>query len=246
MKKIFTLVMLLSAVIPAITQNTVTKKISDYHPLIEENKRWTVAHSISIYFPFYHWYSYAYKFDGDSIINNLTYQKLYQTADENRTNWNFCGLLREDDNHKVYMRKNDGQDGILYDFSLELGDTVWFTYHQPNVYAVVTAIDMTDTIDGIYGDVRRRITLTYDVDIVEQWIEGIESTIGLLESGTGNYVGENIEMVCVLKDNNKIYSADGQNGSCWLTYTGIDDEKENKHLVYPNPTMNYIYIDFGA
>jgi len=78
---------------------------------------------------------------GDTVINNVSYKKIYQNYDYNFnvSNSQYKGAIRED-NKKIYVYYyND--ERILYDFNLNVGDTAKVTASNGFKYsAKVSAI----------------------------------------------------------------------------------------------------------
>lgn len=64
--------------------------------------------------------SYRIKFEGDSILNDRTYIKIWQSNDSIGVNWNMTGLIREVEKRTYYHKLNDDgfYDMLLYDFSV--------------------------------------------------------------------------------------------------------------------------------
>ncbi len=122
-----------------------------------------------------------YKLQGDTIINSLQYHKLYlELGDTLTPQITFVGALREL-NKKIYITSFAfaaylNQEWLLYDFSVQVGDTI---KHDPNYgypYTVISDIDSV-LIDGAF---RKR----YKVDrgFTDYITEGIGSvTKGLLD-----------------------------------------------------------------
>ncbi len=55
-----------------------------YFPLVEDNKNWSVLHEIfSLPWEPTTYYTENYKIDGDTIINSMSYKKLFNSNDEN-------------------------------------------------------------------------------------------------------------------------------------------------------------------
>src|SRR5690606_23554836 len=94
---------------------------------IEENKVWTVLSQG--FGPDYH--TFAIKFSGDTTINNIVYKKMLSSADSSLANsWGQSNIfMREDSLHRIY-KYNENEEQLLYDFSLEVGDTFEVHFYQ--------------------------------------------------------------------------------------------------------------------
>jgi hypothetical protein len=141
---------------------------------------------------------------GDTIIDNLPYKKIFYQQLWCNSNGSFCpscsgsqvsppimlGFVREDSSKKVFFRSYFNSidvlpvhcsqelfesEKILYDFGLQIGDTVpWKPYNK-----VVTTIDSTQAPDGEF--LRKIVFQLYETDY---WIEGLGSSIGFFGSYT--------------------------------------------------------------
>jgi hypothetical protein len=164
-----------------------------------------------------------YKFEEDTIIDGKLYQKVFISEDEFQEDWFFYGSFIREENKKVYLREYFGEEGLIYDFNLQLGDTV--VVNNPRavseVTLVLTEIDSVETNDGY----RERWKLTNDEFMIpEYWIEGIGSMGGVLNSSTEVF------------------------GGLCGTYILLCEE-ESGSTIYLNPEYEYCYyllLDDGA
>jgi hypothetical protein len=165
-----------------------------YEPFIDTDKQWNTAIAF-----------YAYGgsvatintlqlliMPNDTLINDTVYQKVINNG---YINWFFpdgiIGFIREDiDEKKVYFRENKEEfyppkDRLLYDFSLEAGDTteVFGLYHcmlGSNTFKVIS----TGTMNLLNDEERKTWYLEPIGDYVQEpdlWIEGIGSRDGAVE-----------------------------------------------------------------
>lgn len=206
----------------------------EYFPLVQENKEWNVLQvSINWNMTDTVYYTYTYKFEGDTMISGINYVYVYKSLEEFPVNWTMHGLITEDQNRKVYFN-----DLLKYDFGVSLGDTVEIYDNYNPVIAIVQAIDSI----FINGDYRKKIILNYlEWGGTEIWIEGIGSTLGVLESGRANYLGGWTWLNCMSQNNELIYMNPNIN-SCYLISTGIEDKSNSIIEVYPNPVKDKIWI----
>lgn len=125
----------------------------------------------------------VYGYLGDSLINGISWHKLYATNDPLfESDFVFEGLIRTDNNLVIFTNTFSELD-TLYDFSLNAGDHVSYPFYD-NLYP--TRLDDVDSIT-LNGEFFR----TYDFDepmglpnafdyVDERWIEGIGSIHGPL------------------------------------------------------------------
>jgi hypothetical protein len=115
----------------------------------------------------------------DTLINSLSYYKLYKSgyAMYDMPFWYndiYVGAIREADNEIYFIKKNRTTETWLYDFNMDVGDTI---------KAAVATGETILSIDTLPGG--RRI-FNYDLDRYTTGflVEGIGSNGGLLSSGT--------------------------------------------------------------
>lgn len=175
-----------------------------------------------------------YMTNGDTVINGKSYMKVYQHEewtpfefDITRASY-FCAIRNDVDNKKVYgiyykatevyndgdyyssipplYMSTDTSEFLLYDFSLQIGDTVTVASFEPYIDKICLLIAQRDSIMNIWyyldyqyissnfydrdslktllnGDVHRRIIVNFshnDRHTIgnQMWIEGIGSSSG--------------------------------------------------------------------
>lgn len=135
---------------------------------------------------------YVYYIKGDSTIGNLTYQKLFKRGKSEFT-WNasppippsctgshvfnhFEALIRQD-KRKVYVRDNQGTDTLLYDFDLQIGDSLPVTWNNQNIKGSIIVSGIDSILAGT--DYRRIFQLSGNSS--STLVEGIGHNNGLLE-----------------------------------------------------------------
>lgn len=214
----------------------------DYYPLVGENKVWNVlnVYNNSIEPPFDTGYiTITYKISGDSVIDNVSYKKIYRTEEEFPVNWTFIRLIREDENKRVYLRMFN-EDILYYDFSVEPGDTVTIGY---NIYQVTLIADSVSYVE-INGMLLKKIWLSYEEDPTfrEFWIEGIGSNRGLLQIGTANYNELWYWFSCLTENGTLVYMNPAIQ-DCYMFGTGTNETVvENRITLFPNPASTFITL----
>ena len=97
-----------------------------YQPIVVEGYNWNVVNrraqldgNNTIEYS-----TIAEKIEGDSIINEVTYKKLWRSTNDELTEYEIIALIREDvDNQKVWTFVGD-REYLVYDFACEVGNTV--------------------------------------------------------------------------------------------------------------------------
>ena len=132
-----------------------------------------------------------------------------------------------------------GNDYLKYDFEREIGDTINVYITEEPAQLIVESVDSI-IINDAY---RRSITLRYIFGNTfwEQWIEGIGSNRGILESGTANFSGGWRWFLCMSENGELIYMNPNYE-SCYLI-TEINEVNKPKLKIFPNPTKNILTIE---
>lgn len=184
--------------------------------------------------------------DGDTIINTIRYHKVYQSGYTYYLNYPpgyyyyyedvFHGLLREEDN-RWYTINYNGQDELLYDFTLDVGDTVYsaftFIFEDP---IIVTGVDSV----LVGGDYKRRLELNSEEGGgAEYIIEDIGATSGLFENMFFFEWGS--ELVCFAKNGVSLWGASTE--ECDLAVAiGEAETHPNACFISPNPATDHLIL----
>lgn len=211
----------------------------NYYPLVQENNEWNVLQVI--FEGGNPWdtsfYTQTYKISGDTIVNNQDFKKIYKSEEEIPVNWIYEGSIREEDEKVWYVSHFNNEERLIYDFTLNVGDTMEF---QDQPYMVVDSI----TFHEIAGIERKHIYFSY-IDFSpykELWIEGIGSNYGVLSSGSGGSVGGWTWFLCMSENGELIYMNPDYN-SCFLIGTKINETKSLDFNIFPNPTTGLLKIE---
>ena len=195
--------------------------IDNYHPVVEDGKQWNVLFSYPWNPPEpQHKYTDIYKIEGDTLVDGVSYKVMYTTRNENLTGWSVCGVIREtEDKQVLYRRDGSSYDEILYDFSMEVGDTIIMNGNgfYPDMMFVIETNEIL-----VNGEPRQQIVLEYPWGDHEVWIEGIGSLYGIIDSGSLFLMGGSTNLLCYYEDGDLIW----QN-----TTPGYDE----CYMVYPTP-----------
>ena len=181
-----------------------TMKAQEYHPIVEDGKQWNVLFSYPWNPPEpQHKYTDIYKIEGDTLVDGMSYKVMYATRNEDLTGWNCWGFIRETEDGQVFSRRPSTSDEqLLYDFSMEVGDTI-FMYEEHNEYMVV--VEKGEIL--VNEEPRQQIVLEYPFGNGEQevWIEGIGSLYGIINSGSLFLMGGSTDLLCYYEDGDLIW-----------------------------------------
>lgn len=240
------------ALLSMISCSLASAQTSVYHPFPDSNASWCILTgcldgSCNG--------DYGYIVDqlvGDTIVDGMLYHKVQETYFPSSNN-NCCtpplglgsGYLREDTaNKKVYWRGEImGQDTLLYDFSLQIGDTLNGLMGSCPISWVVQTID--STIVG--SDYHKRINFDADTCNGFSIIEGIGSTQGLTNCPYPPFEMATI-LQCVTVADELVYSL--VCGSALNPCEGLTNsssvpsvQRTSNVQVTPNPTTGLLRLD---
>ena len=215
---------------------------SQYQPLPMQNAYWVCSGAYDLLsnpIPI----QYMYYTDGDTIINSTTYVKIKKTEDPPVNNIyiyaTFTGVIRQDTlNKKIYVIPTDStSEKLLYDFSLQVGDTV-LSFLNGNCPTTVTISNIDSIL--INGNYHKRFYLQNACSGIQiYFIEGIGSNFGLLyPNNTGNI--SNLDCV---KINGQTYYPSNMS-PCNLITSTDNIQLESSINIYLNHTTDKINIEF--
>jgi len=207
--------------------------------------------------------SHWIKFEGDSIINDTLFKVIYRSDKEFHDRWYRYGAIREDTLKRVFIHRN-GQQHLLYDFNLEVGDSL---KNRWDIYVYVIGIDSVKMGPDSTNHIRIFLNDWRDTDhYYSYWIEGIGSEQGVL-SGADNIgiVGAVYSLICYYSNDTLIFNSfpDEKQNPCFPQGypNGVDEIKLKKNIVdviygdhsirfsFNNPKLHdaemYIYDDVG-
>lgn len=220
----------------------------NYYPFPDSNAIWN-EYSIHIENPQNVAYKTRYGMIGDTVIATKLYSKIYRLINDtclNISNAEYFGAIREEDKQIFALTTYHGETEILlYDFSIEEGDTIYS--NAPEGYmsnpVVISNIDSILLLDG---STRKRYWINGSLD--EFWIEGIGSQGGLFTPITDlitNYFEPHLS--CFKQNESTTYLNNFSCNKCFCTLqTPVHQIEENNNFldVYPNPAATNINIDF--
>lgn len=170
-------------------------------------------------------------------INDTLYFQLTRSNTEDMSDWYDYGYIREDTSLRLFYRKEESSNDVqLFDFGVELGDTVP-SYDRYLDRIIEYRVDSICTI-SIAGVERKRMQM-YSLlggHITETWISGIGSMSGMPYNYDGSLGGDMYKLLCVNYGDSLLYSREGF-ASCYSSTVGVSDPFAGDELleIYPNP-----------
>ncbi|MCP3928159.1 MAG: T9SS type A sorting domain-containing protein [Bacteroidetes bacterium] len=192
--------------------------------------------------------SYSIRVQGDTIINNQAYKKLQSSPNADNSSWPPLNrFIREDSLQKVYLC--DGtSELVLYDFSLQVGDT--FKIESPffNDFQCEIVVLEIDSITLNNGGQRKRLTIGRtdipDWGPPDYWVEGIGSMKGVLSHFMFHCATDYSEELLCFYQNEELQFPE-MPFSCFIT-SAYDLEKELQVRIYPNPVGDQLFLFMQA
>jgi len=228
-----------------------TTQAQNYKPMPVSNYTWMVRHGNGENWPTYYFYGMK---SGDTVINNLTYHKVYRSSDTAFDESEYFAALREDVvarrvycyDYRIHMER------MLYDFSVNVGDTVsWTQWSSVDPFYVVRgtihSIDSVQ-INGLYHrEIRFSLFNMSTVWQAGSWVEGVGNLNlgGFYKSATGMATCDCADKIVCLKEGNQwIYHNPEYNlVDCDVPTLGISETIAAEQLnVYPNPAANTLTV----
>lgn len=191
--------------------------------------------------PFLWNYTTVYSFGPEEELEGQTYRRLrtgrVEFSDYNASNeWETTSILmREDSLGRVYLRDTTGEDILIYDFSLAIGDTFYNTLDN----CTFTVLEI-DSVVLFNGTSRKR--WVFDDEYPQRyWVEGIGSSISFIPECDFTVDA----FLCYKEFDALEYHFDGlyQEADCFLIPVDTEEPTPEELHIYPNPVSDILYIE---
>jgi len=231
-------------------------KAQDYIPLAVEDAQWLIA-KWKQDDPFMPDGFYGYFIKGDTVINSITYKKVFfrefvfaMNPPLTVSNEFYFAAVRDDvENRKVYAYgQDDGNcispEYLIHDFSLAVGDVCEY----PTPICTVREYNITNVYsDNLFGKIRKIIvSQTGNPSCVDYFIEGVGNQTGLFEPAWCFESLLSLDTFCVGKDCMSNLFVSSINTIKTVKYATITPnpvlENFNLTLTYYNSNQNCKYI----
>ena len=172
--------------------------------------------------------------DGDSIVGNTTYNKLYYYKDEQHTERFYEGLIRKDNSKLYFVPQKTNQEYLMYDFNLVEGSVFEGKYIDGTSYKYY--VKKVDNVN-IIGKEIKRIQFSYSANnskIIDIWYDNIGSIQGLFNTVYVQYDGANKILLCAQNNGEVVY----KNSKFAKCYYDNDDIEEVDNILNSNNNSN--------
>jgi flagellar basal body rod protein FlgG len=217
-----------------------------YHPkafpMIEESPQWNIL-TVDQHIP-HIGSTQEVQYGMNTVMCGKRYSKVWVDG--------IRAYIRSNDKKTYYRRTEncDSKEYLLYDYSLNVGDTAWLGWNQYDWIAKDTAAFVLTSIDSIniYQHVRKVLKMEYADDDQAfsgslHWIHGIGSTThpfypyGMLNDG----LLRKYALTCYYTEGEIRYHNNSY-PNCNYNYTDLDENDKNTFSISPNPFNNTIKI----
>lgn len=209
---------------------------STYFPFPSDSATWSVSYWNFNTVSYVCWNTWHYGITGDTVIGNETYHKVavnnyfmnVTDTSFNPATASYVAGIREDAAKKVHVIMSaDSVEKVLYDFSLNVGDTFYFDYFQQGA-GVVTLIDSV-LVGSSY---RKQWHLADQFSAEHIWIEGTGSLDGILQYQEVSSFSTHL--TCHSHHSQMLYTL---SGDCHCDNSlRIDEHTQPAFSLYPNPS----------
>lgn len=219
--------------------------------IVNSSKRWTYMEHQSWVPSNWVRFSYHIKLYQDTIINQINYLKIWESNDQYFSSWYPKGFIRSDTNGNVFLRNLANEEGLVYKFNVNPGDT----FSVSNPFHIYDFIAEVAEVDQVYiapaNEYRKRVKIIDYEGISwgdeEYWIEGIGSMAGIITSGFHLYslTGGEHDALCQWQNNSLVFS-NPEFSSCFYLMVSNPEIKDFELVnIYPNPMVSQTRISLN-
>jgi len=243
-----------------------------YQPMLQDSNQWNVLWQLPDFIS-----TEVYSTGNEVSYQGMSFLPIYRDVPSQK----FLGFLREDSvNKKVYFydqfsypTPNLDSERLLYDFDIDVGDTIDIFYRaaennpmQP-IRLVVDSIGIGDRFnDGLLGpfsmpplidDSARVFNLqpagpnpSNNSERSITWVEGVGSVAGPMRSGKAGGLFLEYDLVCFHQNEQLEYysvsnpNLDSSSDSC-ASIVSLEAAEKKSYRIYPNPTTESFIIEYN-
>ena len=173
----------------------------------------------------------------DTLIDGQNYSKLYRCDDEVNM---YQGSLRVDAEVVYYIPVDSITEFVLYDFTLEEGDSIsnFWMLDSPFYDTLIVSSTAIESFDGI-----DRKVINFE-STGGRWVQGLGSDWGLLRELWHNISGYFVELQCMSVGDSSYYPLLSDE-PCDMNFgsdIGIRENELNSLKIFPNPAQTTVEI----
>ncbi len=221
----------------------------------------------------YYTYARQYTFE-DTVINSFLYKKLYSLEYANSSNTDcLMGWVREDSMaRKIYFRDVDTIESILYDYNMQLNDSIYIKFYQDGFFQ--TGYYRLDSIKTVTVNLKQRRQFDLNCKVCSSsntlsCLEGIGNRGDFVYSYCRNWYGGSLfncdafpydfsQLMTCFEHKTKVYYdscalSDAKKGGCinyldscnYSNWCGSVNELKSigKIIIDPNPAQSNINLN---
>lgn len=190
--------------------------------LLDENKLWSTV--LFFWFPSGPHFTTYNQFEGDTLINDTLYKKVWEAKDPAATEWSLIGFMRNEEN-AYFLRNMWGEEGLVYNFDLQAGDPITVNNPLYNYPYTTEVIEVDSVLVEPLGEYRKRLKMAGNSDFYEYWIEGVGSNAGIVQSCCyiSYLTGGGCYLLCEWENGQKIFDNEDFD-YCYDSTVGIDEQ----------------------
>lgn len=188
---------------------------------------------------FYGWgvSDYSFVVNGDSMVMNTFYKKVYGAYDMSAPPV-FVALLREEvETGKVYRYDGEGGEELIYDYSLEEGESTTIVAMGMEYEVTIDSVEII-TVDG---EPRKKLIFD-DAGRYAFWIEGVGSIYGILDPALAYSADYDPILFCFYSNNVLTWTSYPNSFQC-LDVLSVENKSTHYSIeAWPNPFVDNINI----
>lgn len=239
MRKLYVFILMFAIIAPMVVTAQPGKVI------VDTNKIWSIVEENC--HPWGNTYSTFYmKFAGDTVVDSKSYRKVFVSNLEDHSEWEeFGGMIRENDEKQVFYRASYTDEGMIYDFNIELYDTIEIVNPRLMMEPISLYVSALDSVEIADGFLEKWTLDGINYSGQDTWYEEIGSIASVLNS-TYPLFGQSCgawEFLCLMEDEELVYSNPNYE-TCYYELVGVREQAENQSIeISPNPATDFIRIN---
>ncbi len=211
--------------------------------IVDTSKVWSVVYGEYPPTDGVRYTTHSFQFKGDSVINDTFYFKILESYDSSNYNWTFTRQFIRQESSKIFIRDYFGNDRILYDFNLKVGDTItqinMFEQESDWILELIDSIEL----DNVWYKHYTFGILDCDGCPKDFWVEGIGSLFGVIHPGN-LAIDFSTELLCMRKGEDLIY-INSEFNSCYIYAVQTEINQIKEFNIFPNPFISFTRIQLN-